>query len=33
MLSSGCKEVVILNEYYIMNGDNSDLYIYEIKQN
>ena len=26
-------EVVILNEYYIMNGDNSDIYIYEIKFN
>lgn len=33
VIPGGCKEVVILNEYYIMNGDNSDLYIYEIKQN
>lgn len=27
----GYKEIVILNEYYIMNGDNSDVYVYEIK--
>lgn len=29
----GFKEIIILNEYYIMNGDNSDIYIYEIKTN
>ncbi len=27
----GFKEIVILNEYYIMNGDNSHVYIYELK--
>ncbi|MBI5857767.1 MAG: hypothetical protein HZB42_08950 [Sphingobacteriales bacterium] len=33
IIPGGYKEIVILNEYYIMNGDNSDLYIYEIKSN
>lgn len=32
IITGGFKEIVILEEYYIMNGDNSDLYIYEIKQ-
>ena len=31
VVPGGYKEIVILNEYYIMNGDNSDLYIYEVK--
>ena len=31
VIPGGYKEVVILNNYYIMNGDNSDLLIYEIK--
>lgn len=31
-IPGGYKEIVVLNEYYIMMGDNSDLYIYEIKQ-
>jgi hypothetical protein len=30
LIPGGYPEIVILNEYYIMNGDNSDLYIYEI---
>jgi len=29
----GFKEIIVLHEYYIMNGDNSDIYIYEIKNN
>jgi hypothetical protein len=32
IIPGGFKEIVVLNEYYIMNGDNSDLFIYEIKQ-
>lgn len=32
IIPGGYKEVIVLNEYYIMNGDNSDLYIYEIKK-
>ncbi len=31
IIPGGFKEIIVLNEYYIMNGDNSDLYIYEIK--
>lgn len=30
LIPGGYPEIIILNEYYIMNGDNSDLYIYEI---
>lgn len=30
MVPGGYKEIVILNEYYIMNGDNFDLLVYEI---
>ena len=33
IIKGGYKEVVILNNYYIMNGDNSDLFIYEINYN
>ena len=33
VMPGGYKEVVILNDYYIMNGDNSDLFIYEINYN
>jgi hypothetical protein len=33
IVERGYKEIVILNNYYIMNGDNSDLLIYEIKYN
>lgn len=25
-------EIVVLSEYYIMNGDNSDIYIYEVSE-
>lgn len=32
IIPGGYKEIVVLNEYYIIMGDNSDLYIYEIKQ-
>jgi len=31
IIPGGYKEIIVLNEYYIMNGDNSDIYIYEIK--
>mgnify|MGYP001355358173 CR=1 FL=1 len=31
LIPGGYKEIVVLNEYYIMNGDNSDLFIYEVK--
>ncbi len=27
----GFREFILLHEYYIMNGDNSDVYIYELK--
>jgi hypothetical protein len=30
LIPGGYPEIVILNEYYIMNGDNSDIFIYEI---
>ncbi len=30
LIPGGYPEIVVLNEYYIMNGDNSDIYIYEI---
>jgi len=33
IVDGGYKEIVVLNNYYIMNGDNSDLLIYEIKYN
>jgi len=33
VVPGGYKEVVILNNYYIMNGENSDIFIYEIKKN
>lgn len=33
IIPGGYKEFVALEEYYIMNGDNSDVYIYEIKDN
>lgn len=33
IVPGGYREVVILNDYYIMNGDNSDIFIYEIKYN
>lgn len=32
VIPGGFKEVIILNEYYIMNGDNSIVYIYEINK-
>ncbi len=31
IVPGGNKELVLLDEYYISNGDNSDLIIYEIK--
>lgn len=31
IISGGYKEIAILNNYYISNGDNSDIFIYEIK--
>lgn len=30
LIPGGYPEIVVLNEYYIMNGDNSDIYIYEV---
>jgi hypothetical protein len=33
IIPGGYKEVVILNDYYIANGDNSDLFIYQINYN
>ncbi len=33
VIPGGYKEIVILNNYYISNGDNSDIYVYEIKKN
>jgi len=33
IVPGGYSEIVILNNYYIMNGDNSDIYIYEISYN
>ncbi len=33
IIVGGYKEIVILNNYYIMNGDNSDLFIYQINYN
>ena len=33
IIEGGYKELVILNNYYIMNGDNSDLFIYQINHN
>jgi len=33
IIPGGFKEVLVLSEYYFMNGDNSDLFIYEIKYN
>ena len=33
IITGGYKEVVILNDYYIANGDNSDLFIYQINYN
>lgn len=32
LIPGGYPEIVVLNEYYIMNGDNSDIYIYEITE-
>ncbi len=29
IIPGGYQEIIVLNEYYIMMGDNSDLYIYE----
>jgi hypothetical protein len=31
IVPGGHKEIVVLEEYYIMNGDNSDIYVYEVK--
>ena len=31
IMPGGFKELVILNQYYIANGENSDIFIYEIK--
>jgi hypothetical protein len=31
IVPGGYKEIVVLNEYYIMNGDNSHIYVYEVK--
>ena len=33
IIPGGYKEIIVLEEYYIMNGDNSDIYVYEIKYN
>lgn len=33
VIPGGYKEIIVLHEYYIMNGDNSDIYIYEIQLN
>lgn len=33
IIPGGSKELVYLNDYYIMNGDNFDFMIYEIKIN
>jgi hypothetical protein len=33
IIPGGYKEIVILNEWYISNGDNSDIIIYEVKYN
>lgn len=30
LIPGGYPEIVVLNEYYFMNGDNSDIYIYEV---
>jgi len=32
LIPGGYPEIVVLNEYYIMNGDNSDIYIYEVTE-
>lgn len=32
LMPGGYPEIVVLNEYYIMNGDNSDIYIYEVTE-
>lgn len=31
LIPGGFPEIIILHEYYVSNGDNSDLYVYEIK--
>ena len=33
IIPGGYKEIIILYEYYIMNGDNSDVFIYEVINN
>lgn len=30
LIPGGYPEIVVLNEYYIMNGDNSDIFIYQV---
>jgi hypothetical protein len=30
VINGGYQEIVILSDYYIINGDNSDIFIYEI---
>ena len=32
LIPGGYPEIVVLNEYYIMNGDNSNIYIYEVTE-
>lgn len=33
VIQGGYQELLVLHEYYIMNGDNSDVFIYEVKWN
>jgi hypothetical protein len=33
IIPGGFKEIILLDEYYIINGDNFDFFIYEIKYN
>ena len=30
LILGGYPEIVVLNEYYIMNGDNSNIFIYQV---
>jgi len=32
IIPDGNKEIVLLSEYYIMNGDNFELFVYEISK-
>jgi hypothetical protein len=32
IIPGGYPEIVLLNEYYIMNGDNFDLFVFEIRE-